>query len=99
MKLSLNTAFAAALLATSFGAHALCVKPDGSLDDPSVSPEYHSLDVLPACGNSSAVSANHQPKSKIKSMKKTTTRIQTNLKQITHKQTPDMRQVEAHGAM
>src|SRR5512147_1894717 len=41
----------AILAGTTFNAHALCVNPDGSLDDPSMSPSTIAVEELPACGN------------------------------------------------
>jgi hypothetical protein len=40
-----------AVCSLAFNAHALCMNPDGSLDDASVSASTIAMDVLPACGN------------------------------------------------
>lgn len=40
------------LAGMAFNAHALCVKPDGSLDDASLSRDFVAMDMLPACKNS-----------------------------------------------
>lgn len=41
----------AILAGITFNAHALCVNPDGSLDDPSMSPSTIAVEELPACAN------------------------------------------------
>lgn len=46
---SLRAMVAASLLGLSCGVHALCLNPDGSLDDASMSAESIDLGSLPAC--------------------------------------------------
>ncbi len=48
------------LLGISGGANALCVKPDGSLDDPSMSPGSIAMDMVPQCEDSAPAAENVQ---------------------------------------
>ena len=51
MKKCSNGLIMAILAGLTFNAHALCVNPDGSLDDPSMSPSTIAVEELPACGD------------------------------------------------
>lgn len=51
------------LAGLSLTARALCVNPDGSLDDPSVSPETIATDMLPSCQSATTTGAAAQPTS------------------------------------
>ncbi len=49
------------LFGISGGAHALCVMPDGSLDDVSMSPGTIAMDMVPPCAVSGPAAENGQP--------------------------------------
>lgn len=49
MKKNAGVLFGLGLASFALNAHALCVNPDGSLDDPSVPPESVAMDVMPSC--------------------------------------------------
>ncbi len=58
MKNRSNALLLAMLTSISFNAHALCVNPDGSLDDASMSPSTVAVEMLPACVDSSPETVN-----------------------------------------
>lgn len=57
MKYPLQSVLFAVLAGVTVNVHALCVNPDGSLDDASVSREPIAVDVLPACKDQEATGA------------------------------------------
>jgi hypothetical protein len=54
MKKLAATLFGLGLAGLAMNAHALCVNPDGSLDDSSVPPGSVVMDMLPACDAAAA---------------------------------------------
>lgn len=58
MKKRSNALLLLVLAGVAFNAHALCVNPDGSLDDPSMSPSTIAVEELPACGDSASKTVN-----------------------------------------
>lgn len=55
-----GTLLALGLAGAAMNAHALCVKPNGSLDDPSVPPGAVVMDMVPPC-DAATTSAAGQP--------------------------------------
>ncbi|OZA14981.1 MAG: hypothetical protein B7X94_00125 [Hydrogenophilales bacterium 17-62-8] len=58
MKHRSNALLLAVLASISFNAHALCVNPDGSLDDASMSPSTIAVETLPLCAEPTPKTAN-----------------------------------------
>ncbi len=49
MKTLATALFGLSLAGLTLNAYALCVKPDGSLDDPSMSPGSVAIEMVPSC--------------------------------------------------
>lgn len=61
MKKFASVLFVLSLAGLTLNAYALCVNPDGSLDDPSMSPGSIAMDMVPSCDAASTPGANKQP--------------------------------------
>lgn len=61
MKYPLHTVLVAVLAGAALNAHALCMNPDGSLDDDSISKGTIAVDMLPACKDQKAKATDVTP--------------------------------------
>lgn len=61
MKSLATTLIGLSLAGLTLNAYALCVKPDGSLDDPSMSPGSIAMDMVPSCDAATAAGGSKQP--------------------------------------
>lgn len=61
MKKLATALFGLGLAGLTLNAYALCVKPDGSLDDPSVTPGSVVMDMVPSCSATGPSGVKKQP--------------------------------------